>query len=152
MNNAHRTTTGLLAIIAVLLVLDVLVRSSNAEHSGPTGACCIPSGACNELTEADCVAQGGIYYGDGVTSCPPTSPCEIFGACCNPNTGTCGIHNQLDCNEPSQWKGAGTDCSDADFNGNPDVCENSCPPDLSGDGFVDITDLFLMFAQWGQCP
>ena len=37
------------------------------------GACCFSSGACLEGTQADCVAAGGTYMGDGVL-CDPY-PC-----------------------------------------------------------------------------
>ena len=47
--------------------------------------------------------------------------------------------------------GAGTDCSDADFNGNPDVCANTCPPDLDGDGMTGVTDLLILLGAWGPC-
>ncbi|HXS08926.1 MAG TPA: DNRLRE domain-containing protein [Candidatus Krumholzibacteria bacterium] len=30
----------------------------------PSGACCLPAGVCNVLTQAQCVAAGGIYQGD----------------------------------------------------------------------------------------
>jgi FtsP/CotA-like multicopper oxidase with cupredoxin domain len=31
----------------------------------PTGACCLPAGTCASMTEAQCVAAGGTYQGDG---------------------------------------------------------------------------------------
>jgi spore coat protein A len=34
----------------------------------PTGACCLPSGSCDTLTQAQCGAAGGTYQGDG-SSC-----------------------------------------------------------------------------------
>ncbi|HET9233640.1 MAG TPA: DNRLRE domain-containing protein, partial [Candidatus Eisenbacteria bacterium] len=40
----------------------------------PTGACCLPTGNCAELTSAQCTSQGGSYQGDG-TSCTP-DPCS----------------------------------------------------------------------------
>jgi len=30
----------------------------------PSGACCLPAGVCNVLTQAQCAAAGGIYQGD----------------------------------------------------------------------------------------
>lgn len=38
----------------------------------PTGACCALDGSCTDSNEADCVAAGGIYHGDG-TSCASVS-------------------------------------------------------------------------------
>ena len=39
----------------------------------PTGACCAADGTCTVETEADCLAAGGTYQGDG-TGCDP-NPC-----------------------------------------------------------------------------
>jgi spore coat protein A len=33
----------------------------------PTGACCLPSSTCTQLSASQCAAQGGSYHGDGVT-------------------------------------------------------------------------------------
>jgi hypothetical protein len=43
----------------------------------PTGACCI-AGVCSVLSEADCIAAGGTYQGDG-TTCDP-DPCGGGGS------------------------------------------------------------------------
>lgn len=117
------------------------------------GACCLPDGGCAFIPEADCAAQGGIYYGDGVTNCPPDSPCEIFGACCIPALGNCIIVNQPDCEnvQLGEWKGPDTNCDDADFNGSPDICENTCPSDLDGDGETGIIDFLILLEKWGPC-
>ncbi len=48
-----------------------------------TGACCKSGGVCEELCESDCVADGGIYRGDG-SDCV-TNPC--VGACCLESAG-----------------------------------------------------------------
>jgi len=41
----------------------------------PTGACCFaPSGDCQVLSQADCVAQGGSYMGDSVPCAPGLCP------------------------------------------------------------------------------
>ncbi len=34
----------------------------------PTGGCCMPTNTCTDLTQADCLAAGGDYLGDG-TAC-----------------------------------------------------------------------------------
>ena len=47
--------------------------------------------------------------------------------------------------------GPNSDCSDANFNGNADVCENTCPSDSNTDGFVDVIDLLTLLASWGAC-
>ena len=38
---------------------------------------------------------------------------------------------------------------DKNENGIPDECE--CPADLTGDGKIDIHDVFAVLAQWGTC-
>ena len=38
---------------------------------------------------------------------------------------------------------------DINANGVPDECE--CPPDLSGNGLIDVNDLVLIVAAWGPC-
>jgi hypothetical protein len=46
-----------------------------------TGACCHENGSCEVLSEADCVAAGGIYQGDD-TACDPNpcpAPCSLIG-------------------------------------------------------------------------
>lgn len=34
----------------------------------PVGGCCLPDGSCVDATQGDCLAQGGVYQGDG-TAC-----------------------------------------------------------------------------------
>ena len=106
-------------------------------------------------TEAECADIGGIYYGDGTVECPPESPCSIYGACCQPITGTCSIDNEPGCFNGGVnsgiWKGEGTDCLDNDFNGSPDICEATCPADLDTDGDVGIVDFLILLSQWGPC-
>ena len=61
----------------------------------PTGACCLPDGACVEVTEADCLAQGGTYQGDSSPCSGVTCP-QPEGACCLAN-GTCVEVTEADC-------------------------------------------------------
>jgi hypothetical protein len=51
-----------------------------------TGACCLASGACLDITASMCIAQSGAYGGDHST-CAAT-PCPQPGACCLPG-GRC---------------------------------------------------------------
>jgi hypothetical protein len=53
-------------------------------YTGPSGACCFPSGLCFELRAAECTANSGIYHGDG-TFCFSTP----IGGCPQPATGAC---------------------------------------------------------------
>jgi hypothetical protein len=56
----------------------------NVREAAPFGACCVGFDCTPDLSEADCLAAGGIYQGDG-SNCTP-NPC--VGACCLPD-GSC---------------------------------------------------------------
>jgi hypothetical protein len=60
----------------------------------PAGACCFCDGTCQDLTEADCDAAGGVYQGDG-TDCS-TASCPATGACCLPDA-TCAEVTAAEC-------------------------------------------------------
>jgi hypothetical protein len=42
----------------------------------------------------------------------------------------------------------GADCSDADADGQTDICNAAASPDLNGDGMVDGSDLGILFSHW----
>jgi hypothetical protein len=87
----------------------------------PVGACCGTSG-CTEVTEADCLAGGGTYIGDG-TTCSPIDPCAV-GACCL-SDGSCTEGDQASCDTAGGvYQGdastcAGTSCPQ------PCICTNA---------------------------
>ncbi len=75
---------------------------------GALGACCLPDGGCaTEVTEADCLTQGGEFLGFGTTciSCIPV------GACCR-NDGSClEFMTGEECDAlAGTWQGADTSC------------------------------------------
>lgn len=43
---------------------------------------------------------------------------------------------------------AGADCTDADSDGDADICIDSISPDLNDDGMVDGSDLGMLFTRW----
>jgi hypothetical protein len=99
----------------------------------PTGACCFPSGACTEGTQAVCDAAPGSYQGHG-TDCAP-NPCpQPTGACCHPD-GTCTDGTQPQC-VGGVYQGDGTACD-------PQLCpqptgaccraDSSCGPSTEED-------------------
>lgn len=49
-----------------LLVSDDGVACTGAVSCLPVGACCFDDGSCDQLTAAECAANGGTYNGDGV--------------------------------------------------------------------------------------
>ncbi len=40
-------------------------------------------------------------------------------------------------------------CDDANGDGIPDECSPDCPADITGDGYVNVTDLLVVIDQWG---
>jgi len=58
------------------------------------GACCLPDGSCQVVSENDCVGAGGDFAGDA--ECPPSPPCAVIGACCLPD-GSCQVVSENDC-------------------------------------------------------
>ncbi len=52
------------------------------------GACCLPNGNCDFLTQADCQTQGGTYLGDNV-QCSVGACNSATVACCFQATGGC---------------------------------------------------------------
>jgi len=89
----------------------------------PTGGCC-SNGLCSILTEAECLASGGSYLGDG-SDCSG-DPCNM-GACCAPD-GSCTELTEADClNSGGVYHGGGTICANT-------VCNDDC------DGAIAVTD------------
>ena len=87
----------------------VVAAVAQAKPSRTTGACCFwPSGNCIDLTEADCIAQGGTYIGGttcvsyvcphGEPSCAnlPTVTMPAQSPYSDPHQHTCGRVNDFD--------------------------------------------------------
>ncbi|MHC5005051.1 MAG: hypothetical protein ACYTJ0_18230, partial [Planctomycetota bacterium] len=81
----------------------------------------------DDVTEADCLAQDGVYFGDD-SSCGETEePCPPRGACCFGGTvaglGTgCGLLTEDDCAKAGgDFQGVGVRCT-------PDPCEDRAHP------------------------
>lgn len=71
------------------------------------GACCLPSGACEEMSAPECPAAGGVYYGG---PCDP-NPCPDpqLAACCVDDA--CTVLSEYDCDLlGGDWYGAIEDC------------------------------------------
>ncbi|RME36245.1 MAG: hypothetical protein D6788_11995 [Planctomycetota bacterium] len=93
------------------------------------GACCQPNGTCSEVCEADCLAGGGTYHGDG-TSCFP-NPC--VGACCITDVGCVDLPEStcLSLGGFRAYRGDGTTCADLP----PDLeCGGACCATLATTG------------------
>ena len=75
----------------------------------------------------------------------------IGGACCEPG-GVCTIRSEQDCVQTANgiWFGVGTDCSDADADGRPDLCESvEVIPAVSSWGLLVLALLLLTFHKLG---
>lgn len=111
-------------------------------NCNPLGACCLPDGSCvDAISPAACADAGGLYQGDNTTCASVTCP-QPFGACCFDN-GFCIEFTLSDCNiAGGNWAGPLTNCETG--------CNQSCPPDVSGDGTVNLVDLNIVLSQFGQ--
>ena len=79
------------------------------------GACCNTNGTCTIETPTACVAENGVYMGDG-TTCDP-DPC-ITGACCI--DANCTVMFEDDCiTAGGEYLGDMTDCD-------PNMCGGAC--------------------------
>ncbi len=98
---------GLAALL--LCALGAFVQSSAAQGRGPSGACCLPSGSCqDEITTGSCSKLGGVYQGDG-SDCGSVT----CGACCLV-TGDCVFGSDTYCASFSGdgvFQGAGSSCA-----------------------------------------
>ncbi|MBT5583663.1 MAG: hypothetical protein HOI89_08950 [Phycisphaerae bacterium] len=61
---------------------------------GPSGACCIGSG-CQQQSQTECVAIGGVFQGDG-SLCADVTCESASGACCL-TSGTCATVSESQC-------------------------------------------------------
>src|SRR5690606_16286304 len=77
---------------------------------GQVGACCLPDGNCQQLTEDVCNAiNDSFFVGEGA-GCQFFN-CATVGACCLPN-GTCDRMTEADCAEANgTFQGQGTGCA-----------------------------------------
>ena len=66
-----KTTNAILAVVAVLLALNLLVKGTSVavaqETGGRIGACCFSDGTCIVILDTKCQQGGGGFYGDGST-------------------------------------------------------------------------------------
>ncbi|MEY2796355.1 MAG: hypothetical protein RIR10_2071, partial [Planctomycetota bacterium] len=88
----------------------------------------IPDAGCAQTSWADCVRTLG-------------STCAYGG---------CVLVTDIDATVLGlPWNGAGTDCTDNDQDGYPDLCPPPASPDINGDGSVDAGDLAILLGAWG---
>jgi len=77
------------------------------------GACCLPDGTCEILTDFSCDQQNGQFQGANTLCVNVTCP-DPIGACCqfDGSSTTCDVLSAADCNAvDGTWLGAGTNCA-----------------------------------------
>jgi hypothetical protein len=73
------------------------------------GACCLPNGTCQVISQSVCATSNGVYRGDGV-ECANANCAEPTGACCF--SGNCLNLTSGDCTSAGGvWQGAGSACA-----------------------------------------
>lgn len=114
------------------------------------GACCLPSGDCEQRTESDCTSAGGTYQGDdsscGSVACPePTGACCLAPGECDTLTeqqcqlaggtykGDAVLCNEDSCDCTLTWTAPGGGDFAASSNWEPPVA-----PENSGDGCANL--------------
>ena len=118
------------------------------EEQDIPGACCLlPSNACAQTLESQCLTAGGVFRGPGVP-CPPCGSC--YGACCLPSTA-CSLLNPSQCNaQGGTFRGECVACSSG-------LCTSTCcTPGVNcfspspATFFVTISGS-ASFQPWGGC-
>lgn len=112
----------------------------------PEGACCLANGDCTgPVGEEVCLGFGGTFMGHGADCTTANCP-DPIGWCCPKDGSFCSDMSEAQCAAfGAIWGGAGTSCDDAS------ACEGEpCPGDVDGNGTVDVSDLLLILASWGD--
>lgn len=87
----------------------------------PIGACCLPAGGCDMISQADCDEASGEWAGEG-TSCAAAN-CPSPGACCAAD-GSCTYVMADECTDGT-WQGSDVSCEEVNcpIAGAGDECE-----------------------------
>lgn len=85
---------------------------SSCSQNPCVGACCMLDGSCQEIGPTPCAAQGGPFYGVGV-SCEFVNNCPPAGACCaSQHFADCTLLTEAACLQGNgYWQGVGSTCS-----------------------------------------
>lgn len=126
MTRGQTTTTTMLAVIAVLLGLNMLVRGSPQAGAQMTSGPAEPTVVTGAAVAVDSVKGHVVrFWSDGAVDTTPV----YF----NPNpTGVCGARVICD---PTTIP----------------LLPPSCPADINLDRDVGVGDMLDVFAQWGPC-
>lgn len=108
-----------------------------------TGACCLTTGECILLTQADCLAHPLYYeYKGDDTVCVPDNPCVQPGACCDLETGACTFVLPVNCQPPLVFVGG--DCAPI----NPCPQKGACCEPLTGNCTYVLQEQCLAPSVW----
>jgi hypothetical protein len=96
-----------------------------------TRACCLPDHSCQDLLEAECLAQGGVWQGFR-TTCDTFECPQAVGACCFLGS-VCYLRTSDECfTQGGIYQGDDTPCA-------PNPCV--VPGDLNCDGGINFGDI-----------
>ncbi len=127
-----------------------------------TGACCLPDFSCQDLTESECAAAGGLFFGDGAecttTDCPvdcsafpcgnnnkvllchvpPGNPANAHTICISPNAVAAHLENH-----------EGDHCGPCDDGVQVISLSLPCPADINEDRAINALDLIDLLLDLG---
>ncbi len=138
MTNAQRTVTTMLAVVAVMLGLNLIVRGSPpAVAQGPNASGPVQATVVAGAVSFPTLARGG-------TSTVDSEVALVLRFWSDGTVDGTRVHSDRR--------------DDACSGGPPTVCDgptmlipSSCPADVNRDRDVGVGDLLDVFAMWGQC-
>ncbi len=153
LSNIFQTLTASIAGTGSVLTLTLTCTNDSDEGvvfdnimimgdaGGPaTGACCLLNGSCAIQTEADCLAAGGIYQGNGA-ACNQATCDALNVACCISNT--CQVLPLGAC----LFQSGTADAFSASCDG-ASCGPAFCDADWCQDGEKSVSDIFCFLADW----
>ncbi|MHC4909952.1 MAG: hypothetical protein ACYTF9_09560 [Planctomycetota bacterium] len=126
-----RQFRGVHLVIVTAAMIGLGASAASGRHMG---ACCLTDDTCTMMfDEAQCLAEGGEYHGDGTTCMQAEChgghhPCDFDG------DGCVSVNDMI-----MMMVGWGA-CSDP---------PNSCQTDVDSSGTVDVGDLVILITSWG---
>ncbi len=139
-NTAFSEGGGIYNYVSSPLLVECTFDGNDANHSGGI----YNLGSSPRIDDCTFVGSGNPTI-DSVGGLDWSIRAPDTGACCL-DGGVCMVGTEDDCNNAGgMYVGDYTECATAN-------CPEPCPADLTGDGVVDINDVFEMLGMWGVCP
>jgi hypothetical protein len=125
----------------------IRTQSFTCTPPGTTGACCLPSGLCDDETAADCAEDGGEFF--------PETDCDSVN--CSVSPCPADTVSSATFQPPPDGE---VDAADLAFllgewginPGSPADTVTSATFAPPPDGMVDAADLAFLLGEWGTCP